>query len=368
MLIDASGIYLSSSRCLFTTSIVISNMLQQLRSLAGIQCAAAERWKRREDMEFTQVLNMHDQCGQPVDRTLRRYPRLRVGSSPCTDTHVDESIGRWEFDCTFPGSESGSMRCQSAIQNDVVDFLITDPFGGNCPDIVTIITTLGIYGNDFLSASSFRSVLHSKHLEEGQRGGADHAAAAFGRLWEVFHEMLSTSASDASTGSSALEQYIDTYNEHRNFVSDICEDLHAGEIPFNLSLTVGATHIDRLTTINWAPVRTRPYNITVQNPSAIACCPNGAVAQHDGEKCGYPASATIHGTSCICGTTAGGTSVGFEYVECDNFVSECNSDHDCENAGHTGFVCLIGSCCGGGVCIDPYACSQDGIDLVSFGG
>lgn len=368
MLIDDSGIYLSASGCSYSVSISISNMLQQLRSLAGVQCAAAGRRKRSEDIDFSQVINMHDQCGQPVDRTLRRYPRLYVGNSACTDTSVDETTGRWEFGCTFPGSDSASIMCQSAVKNDVVDFLITDPFEGSCPDIATVITTLGKTGNDFLSSDSFRVALHSQRLNSTQRQEATAAAASFGQLWEVFQQMLSKRGAESSEDASPLEHYIQAYNEHRNLVEDICEDLHAGEIPFNLSLSAGATHIDAITTLNWAPQNPRPYNLTIQNPSAIACCPNGTVAQHDGRTCGYPAEATVAGTSCICGTTVGGTSVAFEYIECDNFVGECDSDGDCESAGHAGFVCLTGSCCGGGVCVDPYACSQEGMRLVRFGG
>ncbi|KAH8683514.1 hypothetical protein BGZ61DRAFT_550280 [Ilyonectria robusta] len=367
MLLDANGIHFSTRNCTYGVSIGINNMLQQLATLAGVQCAASEQEKRSEDLQFRQVLNLHDQCSNPIVRTLRQYPQLRVGDSACTDTNVDETTGRWEFDCTFPGSLSGSMRCQWAIKNDVVDFLTTDPFGGSCPDLATVITTLEMTGQDFLNVESFRETLYSQRLNATQREEADTAAVAFEQLWEVLKQILSKSRTEPPGDSSALERYIELYNTYRNLENDICEDLHAGEIPLSLSLIAGVTRIDAITTLNWAPESPRSYNITIQNPSEIACCPSGAVAADSGDTCAYPAEATIVDTGCICGTTVGGESVAFEYRECENYVSECDSDSDCVDAGHAGFVCLTGSCCDGGVCVDPYACSQNGTELVKFG-
>lgn len=367
MLLDANGIHFSTKNCTYGVSIRINNMLQQLATLAGVQCAASEQEKRSEDLKFRQVLNLHDQCGNPIVRTLRQYPQLRVGDSSCTDTNVDETTGQWEFDCTFPGSLSGSTRCQWAIKNDVVDFLLTDPFGGSCPDLATVITTLEVTGQDFLNVESFRETLYSQRLNETQREEAETAAVAFEQLWEVLKQMLSKSKTEPPGDSSALAEYIELYNTYRNLENDICEDLHAGEIPLSLSLIAGVSRIDAITTLNWAPESPRSYNITIQNPSEIACCPSGAVAEDNGDTCAYPVEAIILDTSCICGTMVGGESVAFEYTECENYVSECDSDSDCVDAGHAGFVCLTGSCCDGGVCVDPYACSQNGTELVKLG-
>ncbi|KAK7432284.1 hypothetical protein QQZ08_001230 [Neonectria magnoliae] len=367
MLLDANGIHFSTPNCTYSVCVKINNMLQQLARLAGVECAATQREKRIDDLEFTQILNLHDQCGNPVDRTLRQYPQLRVGDSACTDTRVDEETGEWEFDCTFPGSLSGATRCELAIKNDVVDFLLTDPFGGSCPDLTTVITTLEATGRDFLNVESFRIALQESGLNETQRTEADAAAVAFDQLWEVLQQILSKSRPEGAGDASALEDYIDVYGTYRDLENDICEDLHEGEIPLNLSLVAGTTRIDAITSFNFAPDSPRPYNITIQDPSERACCPNGAVATDDGDTCAYPREAIVDGTSCICGTTVGGASLAFEYTECDNFVSECDGDADCAEAGYAGFVCLTGSCCDGGVCVDPYACSQNGTELVRFG-
>ncbi|KAF7552508.1 hypothetical protein G7Z17_g4260 [Cylindrodendrum hubeiense] len=124
--------------------------------------------------------------------------------------------------------------------------------------------------------------------------------------------MLSKSRTETSGDSSAVEEYIELYKLHRDIGNGICEDLHEREIPLNLSLIAGAARIDAITTLNWAPDSPRPYNITIQDPSKIACCPAGALAENNGNTCAYPTDAIIADTSCICGTTAGGDSVAFE--------------------------------------------------------
>ncbi|KAH7159621.1 hypothetical protein B0J13DRAFT_109913 [Dactylonectria estremocensis] len=367
MLLNAGGIYFSTRNCTYSVSIEINNMLQQLATLSGVQCAASESDKRAEDLDFRQVLILHDQCGNPVGRTLRHYPQLRVGASTCTDTDVDETTGRWEFDCMFPGSLSGSMRCQWAMRNHVIDFLLTDPFGGSCPDLTTVITTLEATGQDFLNVESFITALYSQRLNETQRAEADAAAAAFEQLWEVLKKVLSKSRTEHPGQYSAIEEYIELYNTYRNLENDVCEDLHAGEIPLSLSLIAGMTRIEAITTLNWAPDSPRTYNITIQDASEVACCPSGSTAEDDGDTCVYPAEAIIEDTNCICGAF-GAAWVAFEYTECDNYVSTCVSDGDCEDAGYARYVCLTGSCCDSGVCVDPYACSQNGTELVKLGG
>ncbi|CAM1508960.1 Fc.00g026990.m01.CDS01 [Cosmosporella sp. VM-42] len=364
MLLDAHGIHFSTNSCTYSVSITIKDMYQQLADLAGVQCSTSGPEKRMEDMDFTQILNLHDQCGDPVDKSLRPYPQLQVADTFCVDIDVDESIGQWEFDCTFPGSQSGSMKCEMAIKNDVVDFLLTDPFGGACPDLSTVITTLEASAQDFINTESLRTELYNQGLNSIERADADTVITQYSQLWEVLQQAFSKSRTQPPGNFSALEEYIDLYNTYRTFEDDICEDLHAGEIPLKLRLRAGATYVDTITTLNWAPESPRPYNITIQDSSKIACCSNGTVADGDGETCAYPDDAIIGGTGCVCGRTVDGLSLAFEETECDNYVSNCASDDDCSD--YQGFVCLTGSCCVGGVCVDPYACSQDGTVLVKF--
>jgi hypothetical protein len=190
---------------------------------------------------------------------------------------------------------------------------------------------------------------------------ADEAIIAYTQLWQALGAFFSKST-ESSTGS--LEEYINVYNAHRSFENDICQSLHEGEIPLNLTLIAGATRIPAITTLNWAPESTRPYNITVQDSSRIACCPNGSVAEGEGSECAYPREAIIPGTGCVCGKSAGGVGIAFEWTECGNYAGSCEADGDCSD----GYLCLTGSCCGGGVCVDAYACSENGTDLVQFDG
>ncbi|RGP69447.1 hypothetical protein FSPOR_4551 [Fusarium sporotrichioides] len=360
--LDADGIHFSGSNCTYDISITMDDMYTQIAELADVQCAALRRQKRANDLDFSQIMYLRDQCGNVVDKSLRQYPQLLVGDTACADVAVDEDTGRWDFDCTFPGSQSGPMRCQWAVKNSIIDFITIDPFGGSCPDLSTVVTTLEESGQDIVGLSQLRKDLANQGLlTERARQEADEAVSAYTLLWQALGAMFST-----NTGSSrgALEKYIDVYNSQRNFENDICQALHEGEIPLNLTLIAGATKIPAITTLNWAPESPRTYNITVQDSTRIACCPDARVAEGKGATCAYPREAIIPGTGCVCGTTTGGEGIAFEWTECGNFAGSCEADGDCGD----GYVCLIGSCCGRGVCVDAYACSENGTALVQFDG
>jgi hypothetical protein len=355
--LDAEGIHFSGVNCTYDISISIDDMYEQIADLAGVQCAAL-RQKRAEDLDFSQVLYLHDQCGNAVDRSLRQYPQLLVGDTVCADVAVDDDTGRWDFECTFPGSESGSLRCQLAIKNKVIDFISTDPFGGACPDLSTVVTTLEESGQDIVDPEQLRKDLANQGLSSGRaRQEADAAVVAYTQLWQALGAIFTKST---ETSQGALEDYIDVYNTHRSFENDICQSLHEGEIPLNLTLIAGAARIPAITTLNWAPESTKPYNITVQDSSRIACCPNSSVAEGEGDTCSYPRDAIIPGTGCVCGKSAAGVGIAFEWTECTNYKGSCEADEDCGD----GYLCLTGSCCGGGVCVDAFACSENGTDLV----
>ncbi|WAO89060.1 Hypothetical protein NCS54_00643500 [Fusarium falciforme] len=362
MSLDAVGIHFSGPNCTYHITIEIKDMYEQIADLAGVQCAAIKRKRRMEDMDFKQVLYLKDQCGNPVDKSLKQYPQLLVGGTVCADIDVDEEIGRWEFDCAFPGSESGFLRCQQAIKEDVLDVITVDPFGGSCPDLSTVVTTLDATAQDILDPDVLRKDLGNEGLTERQVQEADAAVVAYTKLWTALRAFFSKQLTFSSYG--ALETYVNVYNTYRSFETDICQSLHVDEIPFDLSLIAGATRIPSITSLSWAPTRARPYNITIQDPTRMACCPGGRVAETKDGTCAYPREAIIEGTGCICGKNSEGLGVAFEWTECGNFVASCELDGDCDD----GFMCLTGSCCGGGVCVDAFACSQNGTELVKFDG
>ncbi|RSL86453.1 hypothetical protein CEP51_002814 [Fusarium floridanum] len=362
MSLDAVGMHFSGPNCTYHITIEIKDMYEQIADLAGVQCAAIKRKRRIEDMDFKQVLYLEDQCGNPVAKSLKQYPQLLVGGTVCADIDVDEEIGRWEFDCAFPGAESGFLRCQQAIKEDVLDVITVDPFAGSCPDLSTVVTTLDATAQDILDPDVLRKDLGNEGLTDRQIQEADAAVVAYTKLWAALRAFFSKQLTFSSYG--ALETYVNVYNTYRSFETDICQSLHVDEIPFDLSLIAGATRIPSITSLSWAPTRTRPYNITIQDPSRMACCPGGRVAETKDDTCAYPREAIIEGTGCICGKNAEGLGVAFEWTECGNFVASCEADGDCEE----GFMCLTGSCCGGGVCVDAFACSQNGTELVKFDG
>ncbi|RFU78233.1 hypothetical protein TARUN_3990 [Trichoderma arundinaceum] len=370
MIIDAHGIHFSTKKCQYDVSITIDSMYEQLAALSGQVCSTGDRRRKRmSDMDFKQTLYLRDQCNNPIKQTVRQYPELKVGDTDCNDIEVDEDTGRWLFDCTFPGSDSGTMRCEWAVRNDIEEFLFTDPFGGACPDLSTVITTLEANGQDFINPESLRTELYNQGLDDAQKAEANLIVIYYEQLWEILKQAFSKLRTQPPGKASAIQEYIDVYNKYRNFEDDICEDLHAGDMPLKMSLRAGVTTIDALARLNWAPENPKPFNVTVQDPAKLACCSPGSNAKQDEATgtCAYPFSAHLGDTGCVCGKTASGASVAFEITECENFVSDCKIDDDCSKSGHPTYVCLTGSCCGGGVCVDPYECAQNGTLLVRPG-
>jgi hypothetical protein len=369
LLLDNSGVYFASNSCRYDVNITIRNMYTQLINLSEIDCPDGIRepsrfYKRSRDIQFNQTLFLHDQCGSPVTKSIKDYPELEVGNTTCRHVKVDEAIGRWDFDCTFPGSASGTLQCQRAVQDDIINFLLTDALGGICLDLTSVISTLAATATDIINGSSLRDGLFSRGVKsDAERDDVEAAVLEYEALWRSLQGFFVSA--NANTTAEALKpwgRYFSVYNAHRNFQEDICEYVHGDEIPLGLNLRVGVTYFDPITTLNWAPQNPPPHNLTVQNPSAVACCPNGSITKEDGNgTCAYPSSAFIDGTDCICGRVSGGESIAFETAECGNFAGSCRVDEDCLRPG---FVCLIGSCCGTGVCIDPYACSQNGTSLI----
>ncbi|KAL7938645.1 hypothetical protein V8C35DRAFT_328643 [Trichoderma chlorosporum] len=370
MIIDGKGIHFSTKTCQYDVSITIDSMYQQLAALSGQVCSAGnQKRKRMSDTDFNQTLYLRDQCNNPVGQTVRQYPNLKVGDTDCNDIEVDEATGRWLFDCTFPGSDSGTMKCEWAVRNDIEEFLFTDPFGGACPDLSTVITTLEANGQDFINAESLRTELYNQGLDDAQKAEANLIVIYYEQLWEILKQAFSKLRTQPPGKASAIQEYIDVYNHYRNFEDDICEDLHAADMPLKMSLRAGVTAIDALARLNWAPENPKPFNVTVQDPAKLACCSPGSDAKKNetAGTCAYPFSAHLGDTGCVCGNTASGASVAFEITECENFVSECQVDADCSKAGHPTYVCLTGTCCGGGVCADPFECAQNGSLLVRPG-
>ncbi|KAH0529353.1 hypothetical protein TsFJ059_004110 [Trichoderma semiorbis] len=322
MIIDGKGIHFSTKKCQYDVSITIDSMYEQLAALSGQICSVGDRKRKRmSDTDFKQTLYLRDQCNNPVKQTVRQYPNLKIGDTDCNDIEVDENTGRWLFDCTFPGSDSGTLKCEWAVRNDIEEFLFTDPFGGACPDLSTVITTLEANGQDFINPESLRTELYNQGLDDAQKAEANLIVIYYEQLWEILKQAFSKLRTQPPGKASAIQEYIDVYNKYRNFEDDICEDLHAGDMPLKMSLRAGVTTIDAIARLNWAPENPKPFNVTIQDPAKLACCSPGSDSQKNetAGTCAYPASAHLGDTGCVCGKMASGASVAFEITECENF-------------------------------------------------
>lgn len=378
MLLDDHGVYFATNSCRFDVNITIADLFSQVANLSEADCSFGngERLpdgfiQKADDIQFDQTLYLRDQCGTPITGTIREYPELMVGDTRCKDVGVDEGSGRWDFDCTWPGILSGTLQCQKSVQDNVIDLLTRDPFGGACPDLPSMVAIFTNTSNDIISRESIRTELENHNGDEEDLFLVDSVVSQYERLWKSLQEFFVTNSTVANdTGVSPWEIYFAAYNTRRNLIHDICEELHVGEIPLSISLRAGVSFFPSIATLNWAPSPAREYNITVQDPTAVACCSDeGSVAETEedeeggNETCSYPPEAFIQDTSCICGRAVSGGGLAFEATECENFEGTCEADEDCSGE----FVCLTGTCCGGGVCVDPYACSQNGTELVKYG-
>ncbi|OAA50770.1 nuclear condensin complex subunit Smc4 [Beauveria brongniartii RCEF 3172] len=364
MRLDLSGIHFVTSHCNLTVSYLIDNLYGQLAQQSFEMCSMGRKKLLAGEQTFVQTLVLRDQCGNPVGPTVRRYPDLRVDGEQCialVATAADPANGTWTFDCPWQSAGSAVQRCMSSLERNAVEFLLYDPFNGGCADASSVVTMLEASARDMLNITAIRQELHSQvgnntdHIYK-----VDDIVMYYMQLWETLKSTLSKTRGLNPGRGSNLKQYLDTYNRFRNFAADACTSLNSSIVPAVLSLSAGSSTIPRLASFPSIPVASEPLTVKIQDPSKMACCPNGSMSVTNPEngKCGYPAEARVLGTGCVCGKTATQESVAFKYRQCDNFVSQCQADSDCATAGYAGFLCLIGSCCGKGVCFDPFECSR----------
>ncbi|OAA57763.1 nuclear condensin complex subunit Smc4 [Cordyceps fumosorosea ARSEF 2679] len=377
MRLDATGIHFVTGHCNLTVSFFVDDMYGQLARQSLDVCSKGAKALLAGDDEpsFMQTLLLSDQCGDPVSPRVRRYPDLRVDDEPCIPVPGDHSNGTWTFDCPWEGVGVGpaaAQRCVASLKRHAVNFLLYDPFNGGCADVSSVVTLLEASAQDMLSTAALQAELH------GQIGGndtdrfykADDTVMYYLQLWETLKSTLSRMRGLNPGRGSNLKQYLDTYDRFRNFAVDACASVNNGSVardPAVLSLRAGSSTIPALARLVDVPVGgTVPLAAAVQDPAKVACCPNGAVSVTDEVtgKCAYPPEAFVTGTGCVCGRTVTQASVAFRYRQCDNFVSQCRADSDCAAAGYANYQCLIGSCCGTGVCFDPYECSRKDVALL----
>ncbi|KAM3445949.1 hypothetical protein NHJ13734_000126 [Beauveria thailandica] len=370
MRLDLSGIHFVTGHCNLTVSYLIDNLYGQLAQQSFEMCSMGRKKLLAGEQTFFQTLVLRDQCGNPVGPTVRRYPDLRVDGEQCIAlgaTVADPANGTWTFDCPWQSAGSAVQRCMSSLERNAVEFLLYDPFNGGCADASSVVTMLEASARDMLNITAIRQELHSQvgnntdHIYK-----VDDAVMYYMQLWETLKSTLSKTRGLNPGRGSNLKQYLDTYNRFRNFAADACTSLNSSIVPAVLSLSAGSSTIPSLASFPSIPVASEPLAVNIQDPSKMACCPNGSMSVTNPEngKCGYPAAARVPGTGCVCGKTATQESVAFKYRQCDNFVSHCQADSDCAAAGYASFLCLIGSCCGKGVCFDPFECSRPEVLLL----
>ncbi|KAJ6786182.1 hypothetical protein PWT90_00744 [Aphanocladium album] len=369
--LDVSGIHFVTGNCNLTVSYLIDNMYTQLAQQSRETCSLGPKTLLAGDQTFLQPLVLRDQCGDPVGPMVRKYPDLRLDGEQCVCVGAADANGTWTFSCPWQTSGSTVQRCVSSLQRNVVQFLLYDPFNGGCADVSSVVTLLEASAQDMFNATSLQEELYR---QVGNNTNlfykADDTVMYYMQLWESLKSSLSKTRGLNPGRGSNVKQYLDTYNSYRSFAADACMSLNSSSAPAVLSLSAGSSNIPMLASLSEIPAPGSVLTAIIQDPAKIACCPHGglAVTGPANGTCSYPAEALVPGTGCICGKTASQQSVAFKYRQCDNFVSQCQTDSDCTTAGYAGHLCLIGSCCGKGVCFDPFECSRPEVLLLPGSG
>lgn len=358
LLLDKTGLHFSTNQCLYAFSLLVDDLYRQLAAHAGIACAARDFGLRDTTYQHvTHVMYIKDQCGKPVSRSIRQYPELSVAGVPCNVMSVDDGNGKWTFDCLFSNATSVIAQCEKSVSAEM-DRLFSDPFNNACPDLSDVVTTLSRYGQDILGSEIMVQALQGLATNGSETLRINQTIGYYQLLWMTLQTMFSK---DEDATQSALEQQYDTYNNHRDFSHDICHDLHpSNDTSFNVSFRAGATYNPALLTLSAIPESPAPMNITIQNPSNVACCAKGFTPglSNSTNTCSYPKEAFLEINDCVCGMTASHQSVAFKYKACQHYDAECTTNSDCKLEGNEDKICLVGSCCGHGICIDPFECSQ----------
>lgn len=352
--LDENGLHFATNACEFAYSVTAEGLYQQLRQLSGIACAAGAQFKAKQIQTISQVLFLQDQCGRSVDSSIRLYSQLLLGGVPCNAVDVDGDAGKWTFSCLVSNTTSAvAKKCESSVQTALA-YILDDPFGGACPSLPDVVATLGTFGEDLLNRTVMEEALLSVNSSDSSH--INQTVATYQQLWSGLRAVFAGTP-------SALSQYIAVYNKFRDFSKDICADLHPS--PNNnitMSLRAGASYDPALLTFTSLPAAPlQPLNVTITDPSNMACCSAGYESSIGGENnktCTYPAEAFDAFPGCVCGKTTEESPVAYKVRQCHDYDVTCSSSVDCLQPGGDDRVCVKGSCCGRGICIDPFECSQ----------
>lgn len=352
--LDQDGIHFATNTCEFAYSVTAEGLYQQLRQLSGIACAAGIQFKTKQPQTISQVLFMQDQCGRSVDSSIRPYSQLQLGGLPCNVVDVDGDAGKWTFSCVVSNATSAVAKCETGVRT-ALDYILDDPFGGACPSLPDVVTTLSTYGDDLLNGTVMNEAFLSVSSSSSR---INQTVAAYQQLWSGLRAVFSSTA----TLPSVLQQYITVYNKYRDFSKDICTDLHPVlNTNITMSLKAGASYEPALLTFTTLPSALQPLNVTITDPSNIACCSAGYESSMGGannKTCAYAAEAFNAFPGCVCGKTTEESALAYKVRQCQDYDVTCLSSVDCQRPGGDDRVCVKGSCCGRGICIDPFECSE----------
>ncbi|KAK2009027.1 hypothetical protein LZ32DRAFT_591028 [Colletotrichum eremochloae] len=363
--IDSEGLHFTSPNCSPKIDVFISGFYEQLNVLTNTSCGGTNdvpvnstrtssplpvfrgTLDERQEQVFNVTLRLADQCGDPARADLP----VSVSLSGTECVVLPETTGTFIARCPFPGGESSTMECETAVQQ-TLDHLTQGSLAGTCPPFTSVWSLLSRELGGVVNVDALLQLFVDAGLDLGTDRGQG-ILSVIDSFMRVYDFSAATFMNSTSDGGSGLGGVIAGYGASA-IRTDVCRSLVSSET-LNLTFAAGASATPvPLANITAVPSPAPEYERNVTDPTALACCPNPSKCEVINGQLGYPSTASIEHSDCLCGTMLGGRGVGFRTGQCGREkTDQCNATSPCPG----GAACLVDNCCGFNVCINGTECS-----------
>ncbi|KDN65292.1 hypothetical protein CSUB01_06628 [Colletotrichum sublineola] len=363
--VDSEGLHFTSPNCSPKIDVFISGFYEQLNALTNTSCGGTNdvpvnstrtssplpvfrgTLDERQEQVFNVTLRLTDQCGDPARADLP----VSVSLSGTECVVLPETTGTFIARCPFPGGESSTMECETAVQQ-TLDHLTQGSLAGTCPPFTSVWSLLSRELGGVVNVDALLQLFVDAGLDLGSDRGQGTLSVidSFMRVYDFSAATFMNSISDDGSGLGGI---IAGYGASA-IRTDVCRSLVSSET-LNLTFAAGASATPvPLANITAVPSPAPEYERNVTDPTALACCPNPSKCEVINGQLGYPSTASIEHSDCLCGTMLGGRGVGFRTGQCGKEkTDQCNATSPCPG----GAACLVDNCCGFNVCINGTECS-----------
>ncbi|KAK1479022.1 hypothetical protein CTAM01_14886 [Colletotrichum tamarilloi] len=324
--IDSEGLHFASANCSPKIDVFISGFFQQLNTLTNSTCTNTTdipvngtdprrlpvfkgTLAEMAQDAFDITLHLKDQCGNPARADLP--VSVALGDTQCIV--LPDATGDFVANCAFPGSGSGSMECETSVQQ-TLDHLTQGSLVGSCPPLTSVWNLLFQQLGSVINVDELLQPFIDAGLQLGSDAGKG-ILAVIDSFMNLYDFSAATFKNSTSGSGSGLGDIVEGYGV-TTIKTEVCRSLISTET-LNLTFTAGtSTTPISLANITALPSSGPEYERNITDPTALACCPNAnACIVQDGERF-YPPEASIPDSDCLCGKTLEGGGIGFRTGRC----------------------------------------------------